>query len=95
MPTNLIVEPELFDRDRITKSFAIGATLLEVHDPYMALQAVNAIAFDMVIIAAEKQDEPGYAGLLSTVRHFMPHTRVLCVSTAAGGESTLYMGEGF
>lgn len=94
MKTVLVVEPNAFIAETLAKSFAAENIVLEAHGPYMAVRAIHAIQFDIVIVSKEREHDPGYPALFSTMRVIAPGTRILSMSESGETSSTAAIDTG-
>ena len=84
----LIIEPDLFDREKLRHRYAKYGIPLEIHDPLLAIRAAQMVKFDVVIDAREKEHDPLYAPFFGILRLVSPTTRLVACSSD-GSEAEL------
>lgn len=79
MSVVLVVEPQLFSTQALSKQFGHARIVLHSATPARAVVILQAVMVDTVVIPDDKIEEADYAMLLSAMRLIAPASTLICL----------------
>jgi len=74
----LVVEPRFCDFQTVLNRLPYDCVVLYVPDPLAAVQALQALVFDIVVVPSARVDEFAYSTLFSAMRLIAPGSKLQC-----------------
>lgn len=79
MSVVLVVEPQLFSTQALSKQCGHARIVLHIATPARALSILQAVMVDTVVIRVDKIEDVDYPMLLSAMRLIAPASTLICL----------------